>query len=706
MAGQDQSVNYNRDLGGGFFQGLNDILGPRVERRQKLEDAMRNTRVESIYKMLESTPNLTPEEIDNYLTEIESLYPKEAKKEVKIVHDRVRGMLQRVMGGGQQGSQQTTQPSQAGASSQGTQQTQPGSQPAISPPPSAIDPMNMPAAPTEAPNHVMAPPPSASFIDPRVYGQTPIPGVMYSQNPIAQTPPPSANSGVASLYSKHAAGLANEQLIALIRATNRPPAAKTLLSAEENAALDARAQELGLLDESGMPDRTQLDAITIGDTLAKLRASKSGFNLQKVWVKRPGSESIEEAWANPRDPKQPLKLVSTGEDLPPGTVTVSQSIEAANIRSQMFGEFGNYYRAAKGQGMDDTAARKYAGDMVFEKYSVNLASREQDMAIKGELSGISVNPKSTLPPPPAAKTSGVSTVTTPIKPSATTTGAISNPPKEAADKTPSTNPSGNGIKATPIPSAKPSSPATPSTTLGFTDREYKDVTVYLNSLFGTLPASSGMASQVAIRNGLNALARKTGADPMTLSAGLAQDKATAKQLAETVQRTGAIQRLVNTLDIHGVIALNTIKSLHDTKSPLLNKPYREWSRALSGDPNYVRFMQALNAVQREYSYLTAGGAQSRAMLPVSVAEKADKLLSDSMTIDEAEAAIDQLNIESKAEIQAMNKTQRELIQSMRSGVAGRAVSNNQMRERKSKRDGHYEYSTDGGKTWQTGRMPR
>jgi hypothetical protein len=159
---------------------------------------------------------------------------------------------------------------------------------------------------------------------------------------------------------------------------------------------------------------------------------------------------------------------------------------------------------------------------------------------------------------------------------------------------------------------------------------------------------------------------------MTLTARLTETPALAKQIGETVQRSGAIQRLNNTIDTHGKILLGVTKNLQDTGSPLLNKPVREWERQATGSPELQRFKVAINELQREYAYLTAGGAQSRAMLPVHTTESMEKILSRDSTMAEIAAEVDQIGVGAKAELQAMNKTVKDLQGQMLGGPGGEA----------------------------------
>jgi hypothetical protein len=354
-------------------------------------------------------------------------------------------------------------------------------------------------------------------------------------------------------------------------------------------------------------------------------------NLQVGWARTSDGKLIKTR----EDPRKPGVLydADTGELVSPGTRSINPTEESARIRQDSYGAFGNFYRAAKGRGASEEEARKIAGDMVYRQFGVQIAHTEQDIAIKAELSGIG---------------------------------------------------GGTGRLGTPLPTAPPvAAPATPSAPalgkpvpppLTFSERELGEVNQFLGQLLGTMPTRGGAASQVGIKRGMELIAKRAGVDPMTLQANLAEDKATGKQLAETVQRAGAISRLNNTIDLHGKVLLDTVKGLQQTGSPLLNKPLREITRMAVGNPALGKFLIARNAVQREYAYLTAGGAQSRAMLPVTVIETMDHLFRENATPAEIYADLEQVTIEARKESEAMLETQHGLIRNLQTGMAGKAVS--------------------------------
>jgi hypothetical protein len=149
--------------GGGFFEGLSETLGPRLERQQKLEDERRRTRVESLYRHLDAhAQDMTPEERQEVIAEIESLYPK--SKGIKAMLSGAHSLADEILGLGK--SKQTDKP---------------GATPASTPAPA-------PSPPTSAPQQVMpklgAPPSVAA----KAATPAPVPAV-------APTIPPPPSAG-------------------------------------------------------------------------------------------------------------------------------------------------------------------------------------------------------------------------------------------------------------------------------------------------------------------------------------------------------------------------------------------------------------------------------------------------------------------------------------------------------------------------------
>jgi hypothetical protein len=401
-------------------------------------------------------------------------------------------------------------------------------------------------------------------------------------------------------------------------------------------ALDLRKQAEEILADPESSDADKEGAKGYLDSL-KAKEAKTG-NKKFVWGKKPGSDTPKLAYMDPKDPKGYYDP-DTNEKLDgfaPGATPTEQ---------RLYGAVLGYYYHFRNMGYSDTEARQKAGEMFTEREGVHLGRVEQQAQIDSALSGISIGPgfkKETKSPAdaPNLKTDAGELAT---PKTATTTGKGNKPPASI------------GVRGQ-----------------AQDQKEQDNILYYLGTVMGT-QKGAGKASGVRSMEGQKALAKLTGLDPMSLNAALSEDKATAKQLAETVQRKGAIDRLQNTIDKHGAVLEGVVKEIQDTGSPLLNKPVREWKRAAAGSPELKRFEIAINAVQREYAYLTAGGAQSRAMLPVTTSENMQKIISEDSTLAEVNAAISQMRTEAQKETEAMTQTVQDMKDSLSSGAVGSAV---------------------------------
>ena len=396
---------------------------------------------------------------------------------------------------------------------------------------------------------------------------------------------------------------------------------KATADEENKAVLDRIKQQNADTDKKREEDNAEIKR--------KMSEVTKPHNLTKVLARTPDGK-VMPAFADPQNPG-PLRTIE-GQSLPEGTEAIDLSTNSAEIRASAYGEFGNLYRAAKGRGYDDAHARMIAGEQVQKHFNLTIGGKEQDIAIKGELSGIGGGSE----------------------------GSLNNSTQDSS--------------TTKV--AKSISPNTPNKEgfpLSFNDKDRGYVDQFLQQLAGNIPAGrGGAAGQLGTKRGMELLAKAAGVDPMTFAGASTEIKGSAKQLSETIQRAGAIQRLNNTLALHGPIVNQTISKLTDTGSPILNEHIRDLGRLALSNPDLKAFHVALNTIQREYTYLTAGGAQSKAMLPVGTQKDITSILSPDMTIKEAAAVINQIQIEAKNETQAMKNTQRDIIDSMKKNILGQA----------------------------------
>jgi hypothetical protein len=358
----------------------------------------------------------------------------------------------------------------------------------------------------------------------------------------------------------------------------------------------------------------------------------------KQWVLRPGSEEPELAFVNKNDPSGYVDV--DGKSIP-GAKAV-----ATPTQERLYGAIQGYYHYWRGKGLGDKEAKAKAGEDYRDNLGKHLGRLEQQANIDAALSGVGIGPGFINRPALAAGTApGTPRTTTPPLP----------PPRVPAKSTGTTTSATAPLRASLNP------------------HEQEDVMYYLTTITGGAK-SVPKAAQVRVQNGQRALSKLTGLDPMALAAELSEMPALAKQLGETIQRAGAIQRLNNTIERHGAILEGVAKNVAQTGSPFLNLPVREWKRKAVGSEELKRFVVALNELQREYAYLTAGGAQSKAMLPVHTSESMDKILSEDSTLAEIIAAVDQIRTGAKTEQEAMKKTQEDIKESMRTGKIGQAIS--------------------------------
>jgi hypothetical protein len=588
------------------------------EKRQERQDRMR------ILELAASNPNTKPDALPKIFEELDDLAKESGyKSPTKRSFAEAGGIIGQILGRRGQQQQQQAGAQQARAdvrTAPGPTVAPGGGAPPMAPPAAAAATPGPPASPAATPPFLpqqqQQPQPQRPVTPPMP--QSRFGGMFYTQPELEQRAETEFQTGL-----KHK------------RAETRA----------QTEADKERADSLAQYFKSqGMDDRAARDE---ADRVVFMKGkAPAAHNLSQVLYKTPTDEEPKTGWADPREPGV-VYDAANGQRLEAGTFTVlDKTLASTEARGKYWGEFGNYYRAMRGRGMNDADAMRAAGDMVAQKYGVHLSRTQQQLIIDQLLSGVGGG--GGLPPSARAPA-----------------GAGAGAPTAARP----------GAMTPPLPPRRTTAAAaggTPLTGGGLTSRENEDVLYYLGTLTGTQKGLS-KAAQVRAQNGLRTISRVTGLDPTTLTARLTETPALAKQIGETVQRSGAIQRLNNTIDAHGKVLEDVAKNVADSGSPLLNAPIREWRRRLAGSPELKRFDVARNEIQREYAYLTAGGAQSRAMLPVTTSQNMDKLLSDDVTIPEAAAIVDQIRIGARTEQQAMQKTVQDLQRQMMMGPAGQAT---------------------------------
>lgn len=358
------------------------------------------------------------------------------------------------------------------------------------------------------------------------------------------------------------------------------------------------------------------------------KKAEAKTNLQPGWAKTPDGNTVA-IRVDPRNPGRVLDA-NTGQPVPEGTKQYNPSEVTAKMRQDSYGSFGNYYRAAKGANpnLSDEEARKVAGQMVDKEYGVRLSGQEQNIAIKGIESGVG--------------------------------GGASAP---------SGTPSAGTPKATPGSHAagKPGAASKPAVS----SEDQNNISVFLDDVFGTSKAQG--PARARVQKGREALSKVTGLPPTQLSAEVLGDKGTAKALIEAAQVAGAFGRIQETLKEHGKVLLDAAKANDATGSPLANRSIQWLEQNAAAHPELTKYIIALQAVQREYGRLIAGGAQSRAMLPVSSGEKGEHTLRQDSTLADIAAAVQQLGVEADTEQKAFTQQQDSLKAKLSGGAIGGAT---------------------------------
>jgi hypothetical protein len=396
----------------------------------------------------------------------------------------------------------------------------------------------------------------------------------------------------------------------------------TIPAQRKPTALDLQQRAHAILSD---PDAEESDKAAAQGFIDQ---QKRPTNLTKQWVTRPNSEEPEMAFVDPRNPKGYID--SSGSPMPDGTKSV-----ATPTQQRLYGQVQGYYYYFRGQGIGDQEARQKAGEMFVQREGAQLGRLQQQSAIDGALSGIGMGPGF----------GGMSAKPTPQTP----------PPQ------------GGGT-----PASKAVSPRIGTPTVA--PQEDQNIGMYLGSLMGNMPTQGGKASAVRVQNGMTALARRTGLDPMALNAELTENKGLAKSLNDSLQVAGAFGRVQETLKAHGQVLLNAAKDVTDSGIKVGNQSIRWIQENIGPHPELQKYNIAIAALQREYARLIAGGVQSRAMLPVSSESEGQKILNPNVSLKDLAAAVQQLTVEADTEQLAFQRQAQEIKNRLTKGPVGQAAS--------------------------------
>ena len=614
----------------GFLEGLVGTLSQGIEQKHVQEEKAKEQRRQDLWKVIQS-PDFSDESKQQAWKDLQGLSNPESKKGLK----KVEGLFRKLKPPAQQQS-----PAQQGNGGlMGTGQV-PGQQPPgqTQPSPRARAAMQPPG-----PGDLQPPtPPAAQAVNgspAQAAGQQssgplkPPGGPMTQQQKTQQQiEAEGAQYDAWMERAKKALGPnADPRDLAEFAGSQgqRLPAQK---SAARPTALGLLQQAQSMVDD---PDASEADKKAGQAYIDAHKKAEAKPSYQAGLARYPGDDEPHVVRVNPKNPSEILDG-DTGEPAPKGVKLIDKTVLANKIRSDSYGAFGNYYKAAKGRGLSEEDARAEAGAMVDKEYSTKLSRQEQQIAIDAELSGVPGG-AGTAPKAPAA-------------------GA----PK------PSTAP--------PPPSAPKSTPAASGTPKAPPAADQENITLYLSSILGVAPKVGGKASGVRALRGQEALAKLTGLSPMELSTELAGDKATAKALAQAVEVAGAFGRVQETLKEHGKVLVDAATANGPGNVPLGNRTVQWLQDNLAAHPELTKYTLALNAVQREYARMVSGGVQSRAMLPVSSVEKGEAILRRDATLADIKAAVDQLKIEADTEQKAFGEQIDSLKSKLKGGKIGTATS--------------------------------
>jgi len=146
-----------------------------------------------------------------------------------------------------------------------------------------------------------------------------------------------------------------------------------------------------------------------------------------------------------------------------------------------------------------------------------------------------------------------------------------------------------------------------------------------------------------------------------------------KALDFQVQSAAALDTLNQTIDQFGNRMIQNGRKLRDANSKFLNTPLRNLSIEFVTDPVLHQYLVDVNELKREYAQLTAGGAMSKAMIPVTINDEMEKIVNGNMALKDAIATVEEIRRSAGAAIVARRIAQNNLIRSNALSPLGRAM---------------------------------
>jgi len=399
----------------------------------------------------------------------------------------------------------------------------------------------------------------------------------------------------------------------------------------------------------------------------KLPAQGAVGTPRMVYGKVKGTDGTQALFVNPRNPDGFID--ADGNQYSKEQVELTTAPQADQ---RLYGRTLEISKYVEAQGYKKGSPQYdyYMGRLLQTDLATSLGRTQQLGAIDAAQSGIGLGqglpsiPRNTETSQPAGTSGTTAPAPRTTAPASPRPSAIS----PAAPTGPSATPSGpGGSFVAPRPGEAGYVPSARAQQLGSQwTGEDRFVSMYLDSLYGNTNANSG-AGKIGVQKGKEILAKQLGLNPLQMSAMASLNKNQAKALGETVQRERAVQRVNETLNEFGDELVKRAQGVIQTGSPLLNKPIRSIEAKSVGSPELRRFLIALNGFARQYSTLTSGGALSRAMLPVSVGEKVDKIIDPNATLKEVIETVEQVKVEGKREQNAFKAAERDILTDLTSG---------------------------------------
>jgi hypothetical protein len=426
------------------------------------------------------------------------------------------------------------------------------------------------------------------------------------------------------------------------------------MAVKQSVAIDkARAVQARLDDQAAYDDRVKhADAIwgpggggrDRADYVLTGKMPNAGATFKNTPGLTLGSDPKVKAFADANgleiDPAKGYRLQTDSE----GNIVSVMEAAAAPQQQRLYGAIQGYYYDGIARGLSDDDAKKFAGRM-FEQYQgVHLGRVEQQAAVDQALSGIGLGRG--LNPDAAAKGLGA----TAPAPAATPAGTPA-PSRPAF--------TGIGAKQTPK-SAAPTADANTS----------RAMDMFWSATLGNTPTPTSGPSRVGFQKGQEAVEKLTGLSSQDFALGVMVAKDLMGAQKDNVDRYVAMQRLGSAMDLMGPNVDALAKNVLQTGSPWLNRHIRDLKTAAIGDPNIAQLMVAVNDFQRQYAVLTAGGALSRAQLPVATQQSVDKIIDPNQTLETVAATLTQIRKQADLETQGFRRAIDQTSGEIKERVAG------------------------------------